>query len=286
MVDALAACGAAPRDVARLLVTHPHIDHYGMAGRFVDQTGCETWMHERARDDLEVYRDPAAVAERVRRLFADHGVDEKDLRDLSSFEDLRPYVSGLVEADRTLRGEETFDAGSRTWGVVYTPGHSRSHVCLLSDDGIFISGDHLLPSITPHIDFQRGAEEDPLGDYLDSLAKVEELGPTLVLPGHGKPFDDGADRARAIARHHDRRLGSILQVVRSRPRTASQVTEEIFGPELLDFERRLALGEALAHLAYLRVRGEVERIQDEQGTFLYRKVPRRPGADEEDDTRA
>ena len=97
----------------------------------------------------------------------------------------------------------------------------------------------------------------------------------MVLPGHGHPFEEGAERARIIQRHHDRRLGSILQVIRREPCTAERITEEIFGGELLNFQKRLALGEALAHLAYLRKRGEIERIE-ENGTFLYRKVSRRP----------
>jgi glyoxylase-like metal-dependent hydrolase (beta-lactamase superfamily II) len=165
--------------------------------------------------------------------------------------------------------------------VVYTPGHSRAHICLWSPaDKILISGDHLLPTITPHIDFKRGVDDDPLGDFLDSLATVERLDPALVLPGHGGPFDDGADRARVVARHHDRRLGSILQVVRHEPASADTITDEIFGDSLLNFEHRLALGEALAHLAYLHRRGEVERME-EDGRLMYKKVRRRGRQDDE-----
>jgi glyoxylase-like metal-dependent hydrolase (beta-lactamase superfamily II) len=129
--------------------------------------------------------------------------------------------------------------------------------------------------VTPHIDFERGGAADPLGDFLASLDKVEQLDPALVLPGHGRPFADGAHRARVIARHHDRRLGSILQVIRHEPRTAEEITEEIFGDTLLNFHKRLALGEVLAHLAHLRRNGEVERIEDPDGPYRYRKVSRR-----------
>lgn len=275
LVEALAACDADPSGIASLVVTHPHIDHYGMAGRLKDETGCKILMHRRSIDDLQTYEDPAGFIETLRRLLSDHGVDESDLDELSAFEDWRSFVSGVVHPDVLLDDGETLEIGGREWQIVHTPGHSRSHICLYAADGILLSGDHLLPGITPHIDFQRGAGEDPLGDFLDSLAKIEELDPSLVLPGHGKPFDEGAERARAIVRHHERRLGSILQVIRHRPCTASQITEEIFGTTLFNFQRRLALGEALAHLAYLRVREEVERIEADDGTFLYRKVSRR-----------
>jgi glyoxylase-like metal-dependent hydrolase (beta-lactamase superfamily II) len=150
-----------------------------------------------------------------------------------------------------------------------------------SSDRILISGDHLLPTITPHIDFRRGESSDPLGEFLDSLKTIERLDPALVLPGHGRPFEDGAERARANARHHDRRLGSILQVIRHEPHTASEITNEIFGTALLNFERRLALGEALAHIAYLVRSGEIERVERDDGTYLYRKVSRRREGSEE-----
>jgi glyoxylase-like metal-dependent hydrolase (beta-lactamase superfamily II) len=281
VVASLAASGLRVEDVDRLIVTHPHVDHYGMAGRVKRETGAEVVMHVYADEDLDVYRDPAGFAASLRDLYADHGVDESDLDELAAFEDWRGYISGLVGADKAVAGGESLRIGDRNWQVIYTPGHSRSHICLCSDDGILISGDHLLPGITPHIDFHRGGDEDPLGEFIHSLEVIEDLDPRLVLPGHGKPFDEGAERARAIARHHDRRLGSILQVIRKTPRTASEITEEVFGSTLLNFERRLALGEALAHLAYLRVRGEVERFTDEDGKFRYRKVSRRrPDQDE------
>jgi glyoxylase-like metal-dependent hydrolase (beta-lactamase superfamily II) len=140
---------------------------------------------------------------------------------------------------------------------------------------MLISGDHLLPGITPHIDFVRGADSDPLGEFLGSLRRVEKLGPELVLPGHGRPFRDGSGRARAIARHHERRLAQIAQVITREPRSASYIVDEIFGRELLNFQRRLAFGEALAHLAYLRRRGEVERVRSDGGGFLYVKKGRK-----------
>lgn len=274
LLGSLAACEAEPADITRLIVTHPHIDHYGLAARMVRETGCELWMHRDCEEDLEVYRDPQGFVRSLRELFEDHGVDAADLDELAVFEDLRPFISGLVDPAAVLEGGESVTIGMRSWRALHTPGHSRSHLCLISDDGVLISGDLLLPSITPHIDFRRGGREDPLGEFLESLALIERIAPGLVLPGHGRPFHDGAERARATARHHDRRLGSIVQVIRRGPRTASEITDEVFGATLLSYQRRLALGEALAHLAYLRVRGEVERVRGEDGTFRYRKVER------------
>lgn len=283
LVAALAACDATPKDIGRLVITHPHVDHYGMAGRLVDETGCELWMHDAADADLKGYRDPEDTARRLAEMLHDHGVGKHEIEELTAYEDWRPFVSRVVDADRALEGGETFTAGEREWTIIHTPGHSPAHVCVWSSsDRILLSGDHLLGAITPHIDFHRG-DENPLGEFLASLEKIEALAPDLVLPGHGRPFDDGAGRARIVARHHDRRLGSILQVIRNEPRTAEEITQEVFGSTLLDFEKRLALGEALAHIAYLRLHGDVERIQDSDGTLRYKKVRRRRGSDDEDD---
>lgn len=277
---ALAACDVSPRDVTRLVITHTHIDHYGMAGRFVDESGCELWMHRASDHDLEIYTNPADRIEKLRKLFVDHGVSPADLDELTAFEDWRRFVSRIVEPTHPLDGGETFTVGDRTWEIVYTPGHATSQICVWSpSDRLLVSGDHLLPTITPHIDFERWGGEDPLGEFLASLRTVEMLDPALVLPGHGAPFVEGAERARVVARHHDRRLGSILQVVRREPHTAGEITDEIFGATLLNFQRRLALGEALAHIAYLSKRGEIERVEGDDGVFRYVKAKRR-SADE------
>jgi glyoxylase-like metal-dependent hydrolase (beta-lactamase superfamily II) len=262
LVAALATAGIVPDQISRLIVTHHHIDHYGMAGRVIAETGCESWMHEATSDEIDYYRDPGSARESLRHLLTDHGVDTAALEELTAFEDWRGFVADLVEPTRPLKGGETFTAGGREWEIVSTPGHARTHICLWgSAERVLISGDHLLPTATPHIDFHRGPERDPLGSFLASLKKIEALDPVLVLPGHGHPFDEGAERARVIARHHDRRLGSILQVIRREPHTADEITQEIFSDSLLHFHKRLALGEVLAHIAYLVNRGEVERIE-------------------------
>lgn len=275
LVAALDEANTAPEEIARLVVTHPHIDHYGLAARLLAETGCELWMHQASTHDLDLYRDPASAINRLRELLADHGVDPEELDELTAFEDWSRFISGVVEPTHALVGGERFNAGTRSWVTVYTPGHADAHICISSpEDRILISGDHLLPTITPHIDFERYGEEDPLGEFLDSLAIVERLDPALVLPGHGAPFREGAERARIVARHHERRLGSVLQVIRREPHTAEEITEGIFGATLLNFQKRLALGEALAHIAYLRKRGEVERIVGDDGTFRYLKKRR------------
>lgn len=283
LVEALAACDVMPDEITRLVLTHSHIDHYGMAGRVKEAAGCEIWMHTEGESELDLLRDPERYARELRQTYADHGVhDEEELVELTRYEDWRGFVHSVVPADRWLTGDESMTVGERAWRFVHTPGHARSHVCLFSSgEELLISGDHLLGSITPHIDFRRG-ERDPLGEFLESLERVERLNPAIVLPGHGRPFADGAERARATARHHERRLGSILQVIRRQACTADHITDEIFGGTLLNFQRRLALGEALAHIHYLRLKGDIERFQSDEGDWMYKKVSRRAVEDVEE----
>ncbi len=283
LIAALRASGSDVHDIKRLVVTHAHVDHYGLAARLLEETGCELWMHVASKHELELYDEGAAAAiANVRALLTDHGVGPDELDELTALEDWSAFVSGVVEPTVPVHGGESFTVADRLWDIVYTPGHARSHICLWASEGrLLISGDHLLPTITPHIDLERGGEEDPLGKYLESLVKVEKLDPALVLPGHGRPFEEGAERARVTARHHDRRLGAILQVIRQEACSASEITEEIFSGALLNFQRRLALGEVLAHLAYLIRRGEIERMQRDDGTFAYRKISKRSERGEE-----
>ena len=269
--EGLSACGVAPEAIQRLVVTHPHVDHYGMASHLVGSLGVELWMHEAAPAELAAYEHPDQRNARLRRLL---GPEADGWGEKGPFEDWGPYLSGIVHPSHHVGEGQFFSVGARTWRVVHTPGHSRSHMCLWSeDDGLLISGDHLLGSITPHVD-AGDAGEDPLGDYLDSLVRVEKLAPRLVLPGHGRPFEDGAERARATLRHHERRLGAILQVLRPRPASLSEVAEQIFGSPLLDLDRRLALSEALAHLDHLERSGEVFRIEADDARVLFAKTKR------------
>lgn len=273
---AFAACGHKAADVNRLVITHTHIDHYGMAGRFLEETSCELWAHDAADRDIELYQHPEERVRRLQELFRDHGVPDDEMDELTQFEDWRRFIADVVLPTTHVAEGDEVAVGDRRWQVVYTPGHSENHICLWSpDDRLLISGDHLLPTITPHIDYERYGEEDPLGDFLQSLAKAEKLDPAITLPGHGGPFEEGAERARIIARHHDRRLGSILQVVRRESHTAEEITQEIFGSTLLNFQKRLALGEALAHIRYLSRRGEIERVRGEDGTWRYKKAERK-----------
>ena len=150
---------------------------------------------------------------------------------------------------------------------VYTPGHTNDHLCLFDPEGgTLLSGDHVLPTITPHISGL--IEGDPLRAYLDSLDKVAAFpGVTTVLPAHGHPFTDLAGRVEAIKLHHAERLELLRAASQERGwSTVTELMQELFRERSWG---HMAESETFAHLEHLRLLGEAER-REEGGYLLYR----------------
>ncbi len=174
-----------------------------------------------------------------------------------------PVISRPVEHGDVLT------LGGREWFVTHTPGHTGDHICLHDpESGVLLSGDHVLPTITPHIG-GISSSPDPLASFFYSLDRVAEIrGITQVLPAHGHPFEDLAARTRAIKRHHAERLARVREI-----------SSEFGVPETVQaFSRRLfrqrswgpmAESETYAHLEHLRIAGDADRREDRDGTLRY-----------------
>ncbi|OWY59600.1 hypothetical protein B7486_73705, partial [cyanobacterium TDX16] len=153
-----------------------------------------------------------------------------------------------------LEDAEHVTLGGREWVALYTPGHTEDHLCLYDPtDGVVLSGDHVLPTITPHIS-GLGDVDDSLADYVSSLDRMASLPDvSVVLPAHGHPFDDLPGRVKDIKRHHDERLDVLREASeRLGPATVTDLSHEMFrqrswGP--------MAESETYAHLEHLRLRG-------------------------------
>jgi glyoxylase-like metal-dependent hydrolase (beta-lactamase superfamily II) len=173
-----------------------------------------------------------------------------------------PTISHPTKAGEVLR------LGGREWFVVHTPGHTEDHICLHNrEDGIFLAGDHVLPSITPHIS-GLSTFEDPLKEFFNSLDKAAALPDVqLALPAHGHPFADLPGRCEAIKRHHDERLEKVMEI----SRMLGPATVQAFSKQL--FKQRswgpMAESETYAHLEHLRILGDAERSSDSDGNYLY-----------------
>jgi len=273
LAAALGECGSSLDRVSRLFITHAHIDHFGLAGEVVRRSGADLWMHAETDRDLAKYRDPASAVDRRTLMLADHGLYGDVLTEASTgLNRWMPVMPSIGEATTRLRGGEQFHGGGRTWQVLHTPGHSLGHVCLWSaEDRLLFSGDHLLKGISPPVTFERGFERDPMGSYLKSLRLVRDLGPRLVLPGHGDLFENGAARAEAVERGKRRRLEQVLGLLEAKDLTGTELTAALFRANLTSYQLHFAMAEVLAYLAYHEVRGRVERVrQDPEGVFIWR----------------
>lgn len=252
----------APGAIGRLLITHVHVDHIGMASRVRSTFGAEILMHAYEQVFLEPrYSEPQSLLATMNQWLKINGVPDDHLARLR---DASLAFTGheMPGPDVTLNGAEVVAVGPYRWQVIWTPGHSPGHVCLYEPDHqLLITGDHILPNQTPNMSLHPQSTPNPLADYLDSLVYLRELPIKLALPGHGDPFSDVRQRVDHTVEHHHRRLEELRQALQDHgPMTAWQAAHHVRWSggrrkfeEFDMWNQRLALLETLAHLEYLRL---------------------------------
>jgi glyoxylase-like metal-dependent hydrolase (beta-lactamase superfamily II) len=248
--------GADVKDISQILITHVHPDHYGMAGRIKKLSGAAIAMHHIEKDFIRPrYIDMEELLHLTDRMLVANGVPEAEMVSLrDATVGLERYIVPTLP-DRVLHDGETIATGKFTFRVIWTPGHSSGHICLYEPDKkVLLSGDHILPKITPNIGVHPQSIENPLGRYLKSLQEIRQLDVVLTLPGHDKPFTNLKLRIDEIIHHHEVRNREILGAIGLKRRTAYAIAKEItWGDnsgwrDLPDFHKRMAIFETLAHL--------------------------------------
>jgi glyoxylase-like metal-dependent hydrolase (beta-lactamase superfamily II) len=264
--DGLAAAGGSISDVHSVLVTHIHPDHYGLAGRVREASGAWIGLHPADALMLESrYGDTDQLVSDMLRLMTEAGVPEDKLPDLALAS--MAVKSMVTMAAPDVLFEDGVDVRLPGWTLtpIWTPGHSPGHVCFYSADRrLLLSGDHVLPRITPNISVHAQSVANPLGDYLESLLKVQNLGAEEVLPAHEYRFADLRSRLDEIITHHAERLEEIEQILRDHPgSTAWDITLRMHWSrpwdEIQSFMQRQANGETLAHCVLLELHDRVRR---------------------------
>lgn len=247
-------------EITDIIVTHIHPDHCGYASVLQERTGAEIMMTEiDAKAYDHIWTESAIPQLEKDYIAADVPTDiTKGVIEITK--KFVPYVSPRPKVQHYLQEGEFIQIGKEQYEVIATPGHSEGLVVFFNhDQRVLLSSDHILPKITPNISYWFYGEANPLQSYEDSLQKVSDLNADFVIPSHGKPFYDANQRIKEIWDHHLKRFEMILDAIKDGA-TIFDVCGTLFPFELTTYDYQFAVGETIAHLEYLRAKGECTRV--------------------------
>jgi len=256
--------------VLRVVVTHMHPDHVGLAHWLTARWNCLLWMSATdyavscmaARGCMTIGGEPMAAH------FAAHGLTDADI--LAAVRKRTDYYTGLVPAMPPrfvrLQDGDVLRIGGRDWRCVAGFGHAPEHISLHCEtDALFIAGDMLLPRISTNISVNDNEPlANPLQQFLGSLGRFAGLLPdtTLVFPSHGLPFRGAQARIAQLQQHHRERLTEVMQACAT-PQTAADLLPVLFKRPLDAHQITFAMGESIAHLHKLWFDGQLRRLQQD-----------------------
>jgi glyoxylase-like metal-dependent hydrolase (beta-lactamase superfamily II) len=266
-----------PELVSRIIITHYHPDHIGLASWLAHRCHCKVHITrgefdryrtivDRATSDssgeIKTFLQQMGFSDRLQKIYQEFfKVDEK------------PPEARVQEHDCVfIKADDELLIGNKQWRVIVGNGHSPEHACLYCEElGLMISGDQALPRISSNISvYYSNRDQNPLADWLESCARLRDTVPssTLILPAHQEPFIGIALRMQQLLDDHAAQLNK-LRLRLTQPMTAAEAHQLVFERELSDVEILLATGETLAHLNYLIARDEVVSHSSDDGRTRY-----------------
>jgi glyoxylase-like metal-dependent hydrolase (beta-lactamase superfamily II) len=263
------------KPIHRIILTHFHSDHSGLAGWIAERFGADLWMTEGEWQRAQIFhhaRSPAWM-DTVAGFFTLAGCDADVVAATRQrWSSIGDRVTPLPARTHRIAGGDIIRIGAFDWRVLIGRGHAPEHASLYcAETDTLIAGDQVLPKISPNISVSpEQPEEDPLAGFLDSIAEFRAALPdsATVLPSHKLPFTGLHRRLDELAHHHDERLGVAWELCAT-PRTAMEVTGKLFRPGLDSLQTSLAVSEAFAHLNLLVSRGDLERGCRSDGVFEF-----------------
>ena len=262
---------------AGLLITHYHPDHIGMAGWLQKKLNIKCLTTEKELFTAKTFRSMPddEYAKLFRNVFVRAGMSEEDI--IAKGPATRLYKNRVYELPdfEIIKAGHEIVSNDGKWKVRTDSGHSPEHISLLDKERkLYLSGDFLLPRISPNIsDNFFDPLDDRLGEYLKYLNEIQEIGSeTSVFPCHDWPFKEGMQRAKDLIKHHNHRLSLIIEALNKKSITIMDSISIIFDRKIGDEQMHFAIGEARAHLIHLDVTGQVRSEVDDRGTVHYNKI--------------
>jgi glyoxylase-like metal-dependent hydrolase (beta-lactamase superfamily II) len=264
-------------NITRLIVTHSHPDHVGLAGWIVERFNCPLVMSQ-VEYLQSVYHQNRGTEERreaQRLFFRRHGMDESLTEKLlGRGQDYLKRVSVLPPSYRRISHGDDVVIGARRFKVITGGGHALDQVMLYcADDKLFLSADQVLSKISPNVSvWAVEPDQNSLGEYLASLASLTTTLPydLLVLPGHGVPFYGLKTRIKQLADHHEERCRLIAEACREVSQTSRALVPVVFNKHVLDeHQMGFAAGELVAHVNYMIVEGRLT-AETKDGVLQFR----------------
>ena len=263
--------------VLRVIVTHMHPDHIGLAHWLCARWNAPLWI---SATDYNAARlgsqsttgfGGGAAAD----FFASHGLTDPDsidkIRGRASY--YPSMVPDVPRSFRRLQDRHTVTIGGRSWECIAGYGHAPEHMALYCDElHLLISGDMMLPRISTNVSvYDVEPESNALASFLESIDRFAPLpADTLTLPSHGKPFRGLHARIAQLHEHHRDRLAEVLEACTVAPQSAADVLPVLFRRKLDLHQTTFAMGEAVAHLHLMWFDGRLRREQGTDGVWRFR----------------
>lgn len=267
------------KPITRVICTHLHPDHVGLAGWLTRQFNCDLWM---SRAEFLMCRAMASDTGReapdvALRFYRAAGYNEEQLeRYKKKFGNFGRAISPLPDSFRRLIDRETLTIGGRYWQVIVGSGHSPEHTALYCPAlKLLIAGDQILPRITPNVSvFPTEPKGDPLAEWLSSSARIRDILPAdlLVLPAHEAPFYGLHVRLSQIIESHEHDMNKLFDYLEHEKR-AVDCFPALFSRDIDKSSLGLATGETLAHLNCLLERSSITCRHDKTGVNWYQQIP-------------
>ncbi len=254
------------KPLTRVIVTHYHPDHLGLAGWLEQETGAQVWI---SRGEWVLANDicdspERDTIERIRTFLGRHGLGGDDLDKVAGKGNgFRRVVQPLPANPCFLAAGDALTINGQRWAVHVGCGHSPEHLCLYrEEDHLLISGDQVLPTISSNLNVRASDPDmDPVTDFVNSLKALRDNLPddTLVLPAHGLPFRGLRERVDALVHHHEEQLDRVQAACQQHPQSAFDMLPVLFNRKLDVQQLMFAMGESIAHLNCLMLQGRVAR---------------------------